>query len=196
MACRNSQRCLLTSIQTNIPKVDRRESHAGTLVSFVITRNHAHGACIIWQSNAGNRLVLNALIARFCHFVFLRQIHPQLHHFKSSTAFCEFFTVEFFMHESRSCGHPLHVAGFNHTTTTGRISMFDFAGINHSHCFKSTMRMFAHTFTMLRWWKFRRSCIIHQKERREVFRQIIITKDRTNWETIADPMTGVTLLRE
>ena len=75
------------------------------------------------QRHAGDLRGRDALVMGCCHFVFGRQIHPQLRHLENATFLAESRGVELLVDDAATGCHPLHIARADDAACASRIAV-------------------------------------------------------------------------
>lgn len=154
------------------------------------TGDQPKAARVVLERDARDVAVENGLIARRGHFVLGRQVDPQLDHFQFAAGLGEVFRVELLVEDPGSGGHPLHIARADDAAAAGRVAVLHFAFIHDSHGFETTVRMLTNATAFGGRGEIGRAGVIEQQEWADVLAQVVVGKQRANWETIADPMAA------
>jgi len=92
------------------------------------------------------------------------------------------------MDDAAGRGHPLHVSRADLSAGAAGIAMLQFALVSDSYGFKAAMWMRSDASSLIRRVEFHRWRIVKKQEGAQFTSEIVVTKDRTDRESIAYPM--------
>ena len=116
MSCRSNKINFSPFFKFNIKKIYRRISICSVFCSIKCSSNHIYQTGVMVQFHFPHLVDGNGLLMRWCGFIFLRQVHPKLHHFKMAASFRKFLFMIFFVQYACAPRHPLCISRINYAT--------------------------------------------------------------------------------
>ena len=141
----------MTGRQTKIKDAEWRDRTGRPRCAWPLAGNHPNGSSPLGKIHARDLRAGDCLITRRRHLLPGRQIHPQLDHLERAAGPGELAAMKLGMHDTRTRGHPLHVARPNGTVATGRVVMFQAPLIDNSNRLEPAMRVLAHSTLVVGW---------------------------------------------
>ena len=148
------------------------------------------------SDDARDLRVGDALVGRGCHLVAGPQVHPELHHLEGAALPRELRAVELLVQQARCRGHPLHVADADRAAAAGRVAVGHAACVDQRHGLEAAVRMRTDAALLRRGLEAGRPRVVHEQERGQLLRDVVVRKDAPHRETVADPVAAVAALDE
>ena len=180
----------LVRVEAHIPHMHGGVCFGGAFALAQLACNQAYLACVIGQRHGGDGVSGNALVVRRGHFVFGRQIDPQLHHLERAAALAVRCGVKLGVQNACAGSHPLHVACADHAARARAVAVFHLAVVHNGHGLKAPVGVGAHASAMrigVGAEAGRRGIVQHQK-RAALLRALPIAKHALHRKTIAHPV--------
>jgi hypothetical protein len=168
--------------QAHVPDVQRTESARRSARTAEFSRDHAHAAGLIGEQHFGDLRRGDSLVLRRRELVPRGQIDPQLHHLQRAALLGEGLLMEFLVHDSGSCSHPLHVARTDHAGVAGGVAVRDPALVDDGHGLEAAVRVLADAAPARARRIERRPGVVEQQERADALAQRVDGNRLRTWK--------------